>query len=49
MDRRDLKNYRSNQEWIRSQMEYIEEQKELVNKLTTTLSEMPMRRKNSAR
>ena len=41
MDRKDLKNYRSNQEWIQSQMEYIEEQKERVNKLTATLSDMP--------
>lgn len=41
MDRKDLKNYRSNQEWIQGQMEYIEEQKERVNKLTATLSDMP--------
>lgn len=42
MDRKDLKNYRNNQEWIRSQMEYIEEQKETVSKLTATLSDMPI-------
>ena len=42
MDRKDLKNYINNQEWIKGQMEYIEEQKEQVNKLVATLSDMPM-------
>lgn len=49
MDRKDLKKYRNNQEWIKEQMEYIEQQKELVSKLTSTLSDMPMRGKNGAR
>lgn len=42
MDRKDLKNYINNQEWIKGQMEYIEEQKAQVNKLVATLSDMPM-------
>ena len=42
MDRKDLKNYRYTQEWIKGRMEYIEEQKTQVNKLTATLSDMPM-------
>ena len=42
MDRKDLKNYRYTQEWIKGRMEYIEEQKAQVNKLTATLSDMPM-------
>lgn len=42
MNRKDLKNYKNNQEWIKEQMEYIEQQKELVSKLTATLSDIPM-------
>lgn len=42
MNRKDLKNYKNNQDWIKEQMEYIEQQKELVSKLTATLSDIPM-------
>lgn len=42
MNRKYLKNYKNNQEWIKEQMEYIEQQKELVSKLTATLSDIPM-------
>jgi hypothetical protein len=41
MDRKDLKSFKNNQEWIKEQTEYIEQQKEQVNKLTSTLSDMP--------
>jgi DNA-directed RNA polymerase specialized sigma subunit len=42
MDRKDLKSFKNNQEWIKEQTEYIEQQKEQVNKLTSTLSDMPV-------
>ena len=42
MDRKDLKNYKYNQQWIKDQMEYIEEQKTRVNKLGAVLSNMPI-------
>lgn len=41
MNREDLKNYRYNQIWIKDQIEYIEAQKETINRLTSILSDMP--------
>ncbi len=41
MNRKDLKDYRYNQIWIEDQTEYIETQKETINKLNSTLSDMP--------
>lgn len=41
MNREDLKNYRYNQIWIKDQIEYIEAQKETINRLTAVLSDMP--------
>lgn len=41
MTREDLKNYKYNQIWIKDQTEYIEAQKETINKLNTILSDMP--------
>lgn len=41
MNREDLKNYRYNQIWIKDQIEYIEAQKEIINRLTSILSDMP--------
>ena len=41
MNRKDLKDYKYNQEWIKEQMEYIEELNSTINRLTTTLSDMP--------
>ena len=41
MTREDLKNYKYNQIWIKDQMNYIEVQKETINTLNSTLSDMP--------
>lgn len=42
-DRKDLKDYKYNQEWIKDQMEYLEEQGETINRLNSILSDMPKR------
>ena len=44
MNREDLKNYKYNQQWIRDRVEYIETQKETINKLNSILSDMPKRK-----
>lgn len=41
MNREDLKRYKYNQEWLKERLEYIEEQKSLLTKITTTISDMP--------
>ena len=41
MNRDDLKNYKYNQIWIKEQTEYIETQKETINRLNSILSDMP--------
>ena len=49
MNREDLKNYKYNQIWIKDQMNYIEAQKETINRLNSTLSDMPKRKQKSKR
>lgn len=41
MNRKDLKDYKYNQEWIKGRLEYIEEYRSTINKLTTVLSDIP--------
>lgn len=41
MNREDLKNYKYTQMWIKDQTEYIETQKETINRLNSILSDMP--------
>ena len=41
MDREDLKKYKYNKEWVKERLDYIEEQKSLLTKITTTISDMP--------
>lgn len=41
MNRKDLKDYKYNQEWIKGRLEYIEEYRNTINKLTTVLSDLP--------
>jgi len=41
MNREDLKNYRHTQEWIKGRIEYIEQYKSSINKLSSILSDMP--------
>lgn len=41
MKRKDLKDYKYNQEWIKGRLEYIEEYRSTINKLTTVLSDLP--------
>lgn len=41
MTREDLKDYKYNQEWIKGRLEYIEENRSTLDKITTTLSDMP--------
>ena len=43
MNREDLKDYKYNQKWIEGRMEYIEEYKTRIEKITNTLSDMPRR------
>lgn len=42
MTRDDLKIYKYNQEFIKEQLEYIEEQKTILSKITTTINDMPV-------
>ena len=49
MNREDLKNYKYVQIWIKDQTEYIETQKETINKLNSILSDMPKRKQNGVR
>ena len=41
MNREDLKNYKYTQMWIKDQTEYIEAQKETINRLNSIISDMP--------
>lgn len=41
MNRQDLKQYKFTQEWIKGRLEYLEEYKETIEKITSTLSDMP--------
>lgn len=41
MNREDLKNYKYTQMWIKDQIEYIETQKETINRLNSIISDMP--------
>lgn len=43
-NREDLKRYKYNQMWIDDQVEYIETQKETINRLNSILSDMPKRK-----
>ena len=40
MTRNDLKNYKHNQEWIQGRLDYIEEYKTSIEKITTTLTDI---------
>ena len=44
MNRDDLKFYKCNQEWIKGRLEYIEEYKSSITRITTILSDMPKRK-----
>lgn len=44
MNREDLKKYKYNQIWINDHIEYVEAQKETINRLTSILSDMPKRK-----
>ena len=41
MNRDDLKKYKYNQKWIEGRLEYIEEYRSKITKITSTLSDMP--------
>lgn len=41
MDRKELINYRNNQEWVRGRKEYIEEYSSTITKITSCISDMP--------
>lgn len=43
-NREDLKNYKYTKIWIKDRIEYIENQKETINKLSSILSDMPKRK-----
>lgn len=40
-NRKDLKNYKYNQQWIEGRIEYIESYKNSINKITSTVSDTP--------
>ena len=44
MNRKDLKDYKYNQKWIEGRLEYLEEYKTKITKITTVLSDMPKRK-----
>ena len=46
MNREDLKRYKNKQQWIKDQINYIETQKETVNRLNSILSDMPRTSRN---
>lgn len=48
-DRKDLKDYKYNQEWIKGRKEYIEGYRESITSITATLSDMPKRKQKSRR
>ena len=41
MTRQDLKQYKYTQEWIKGRLEYLEEYRTIIEKITSTLSDMP--------
>ncbi len=41
MDREDLRSFKWNQKWINGRLEYIADYKSRINKLSTTLTDMP--------
>lgn len=41
MDRQDLKDYKSNQEWIKARVEHIQEFKTQITNINAVLSEIP--------
>ena len=43
MNRQDLQEYKYNREFIKEKFEYIDELKETICKVTTTISDMPKR------
>ena len=44
MNRENLENYKYNQIWIEDETNYVEEQKETINRLSSILSDMPKRK-----
>lgn len=49
MTREDLKNYKYNQEWIKERFDYIEELRATIEKITTTIDDMPKRKQKNRR
>ena len=41
MNSKDLKNYRYTEKWVKDRIEYIEQQKLTINRMTAILDEMP--------
>lgn len=44
MTRKDLKDYKYNQQWIQGRLDYIKEYKTSIENITSTLSDMPKRK-----
>lgn len=49
MTREDLKEYKYNQEWIKGRLEYIEEYRTSLTKITSVISDMPKRKSTGTR
>ena len=49
MTKEDLKEYKYNKQYIKDRLEFIEEYRNNLNKLTNTLSNMPKRKQTGRR
>lgn len=49
MTREDLKEYKYNQKWIKGRLEYIEEYRTSLTKITSVISDMPKRKSTGTR
>ncbi len=47
--KQELKDFIYNKKWIEEKLQDIKERKELINNITTTISDMPKRYKKSGR
>lgn len=47
--KQELKDFIYNKKWIEERLQDIKERKELINNITTTISDMPKRYKKSRR
>lgn len=49
MNRKDLKEYKYTEEWIKERLEYLQEEKTKIYNITQNISDMPKRKWTSIR